>query len=89
MVCDKDLIVEIDGTGNVIEIDDVIGIGSGGLFAECKIDFVLKYLNLGAARALLSHTDLSAEEIGKRAMHIAADKCIYTNHNFVSEKIVW
>jgi ATP-dependent protease HslVU (ClpYQ) peptidase subunit len=36
IVCDKNLIVELDGTGNVLEIDDVIGVGSGGLFAECK-----------------------------------------------------
>ena len=48
---DKELIVELDGTGNVLEIDDVIGVGSGGQFAEC------------AARALLKHTTLSAEEI--------------------------
>jgi ATP-dependent HslUV protease subunit HslV len=37
LICDKDLILEMDGSGNVIEIDDgVIGIGSGGAFAECK-----------------------------------------------------
>jgi ATP-dependent protease HslVU (ClpYQ) peptidase subunit len=35
IVCDHDLIVELDGTGNVIEINDLVGIGSGGLFAEC------------------------------------------------------
>jgi len=36
LVCDKDLIVELDGTGNVIEIEGcAIGIGSGGAFAEC------------------------------------------------------
>lgn len=49
VVIDKDLIVELDGTGNVLEIDDVIGVGSGGQFAEC------------AARALMKHTNLSAE----------------------------
>ena len=49
IVIDKDLIVELDGTGNVLEIDDVIGVGSGGLFAEC------------AARALMAHTDMSGE----------------------------
>ena len=48
IVIDQNLIVELDGTGNVLEIDDVIGIGSGGQFAEC------------AARALMSHTSLSA-----------------------------
>lgn len=36
LVCDKDLIVELDGTGNVIEIDGgAVGVGSGGPFAEC------------------------------------------------------
>ena len=43
------MIIELDGTGNVIEIDDVIGVGSGGMFAEC------------AAKALLNHTEMSAE----------------------------
>ncbi len=89
VVCDKDLIIEIDGTGNVIEIDEVLGIGSGGLFAECTLYFLSKFILLGAARALLAHTDMSAEEIGLKAMKIAADKCIYTNHNFVSQKITW
>jgi ATP-dependent protease HslVU (ClpYQ) peptidase subunit len=37
LICDKNLILEMDGSGNVIEIDDgVIGIGSGGAYAECK-----------------------------------------------------
>jgi ATP-dependent HslUV protease subunit HslV len=48
LVIDKNLIIELDGTGNVLEISDVVGIGSGGHFAEC------------AARALLAHTSLSA-----------------------------
>jgi ATP-dependent HslUV protease subunit HslV len=51
--------------------------------------FLSKFILLGAARALLAHTDMSAEEIGLKAMKIAADKCIYTNHNFVSQKITW
>lgn len=71
VVIDKDLIVELDGTGNVLEIDDVIGVGSGGQFAEC------------AARALLKHSTLGAEEIANEAMKIAADKCIYTSHQFI------
>ena len=50
---------------------------------------IIHIFHQGAARALLSHTDLSAEEIGLKAMKIAADKCIYTNHNFTSEKIIW
>jgi ATP-dependent protease HslVU (ClpYQ) peptidase subunit len=38
-----------------------------------------------AARALIDQPDLDAEEIGRRAMQIAADICVYTNHNFVCE----
>jgi ATP-dependent HslUV protease, peptidase subunit HslV len=71
IVIDKDLIIELDGTGNVIEIDDVIGVGSGGLFAE------------SAAKALLEHTQMGAEEIARAAMKIAADKCVYTSHAWV------
>lgn len=76
IVIDKDLIVELDGTGNVLEIEDVIGIGSGGLYAEC------------AARALIGHTPLTGEQIAQEAMKIAASKCIYTSDRFVMEKIV-
>ena len=46
------------------------GIGSGGLFAEC------------AARALLDIDNLTAEQIGIKAMNIAADKCVYTSKLF-------
>ena len=77
LVCDKDLIVEIDGTGNVMEIPDVIGIGSGGAYAEC------------AARALIDIDGFSAEDIANKAMKIAAEKCIYTNNNFILETINW
>jgi len=91
VVCDKDLIVELDGSGNVVEIESgVLGIGSGGAFAECK-----KYLRaiiltlLGAARALLDIEGYDAEKIAKKAMEIAAEKCIYTNNNFITEKVIW
>lgn len=78
IVIDKEFIIELDGTGNVIEVPGgVLGIGSGGLFA------------VSAAKALLMHTDLDAEEIAYKAMKIAADLCIYTNHNWVLEKIEW
>jgi len=75
IVIDKDLIVELDGSGNVLEIDDVIGVGSGGLFAEC------------AAKALMNHTSMGAEEIARAAMKIAADKCIYTSHEWIVQKL--
>jgi ATP-dependent HslUV protease subunit HslV len=65
----------LSGTGDVVEPEDgLIGIGSGGPFA------------LAAARALLT-LDLSAEEVARRAMKIAADICIYTNENVVIESL--
>ena len=70
IVADRDEIFVISGTGDVIEPDDdIAAIGSGGSFA------------LAAARALLKHTGLSAEEIVSEALHIAAGICIYTNEN--------
>ncbi len=66
----------ISGTGDVIEPDDgIIAIGSGGPYA------------LAAARALLANTQLSAREIALRSLEIAADICIYTNHEIVVEEI--
>lgn len=53
--------------------DGLIAIGSGGPFAQ------------SAARALLDETDLEAERIVKRALTIAGDICIYTNHNHIIE----
>jgi ATP-dependent HslUV protease subunit HslV len=64
----------ISGSGDVVEPDDgLIGIGSGGIYA------------LAAARALVENTELSAEEIVKIAMNIAADICVFTNKNIVIE----
>jgi ATP-dependent HslUV protease, peptidase subunit HslV len=75
-VADKDRSFTLTGTGDVLEPDDgVIGIGSGGNYA------------LSAARALLAVPDLSAEEIARRAMKIAADICVYTNNNVILETI--
>ena len=53
----------------------VMGIGSGGNYA------------LAAARALIDVEGLDAEAIARRAMDIAADICVYTNHNLVIEKL--
>ena len=62
----------LTGTGDVIEPDDgVIGIGSGGMYATA------------AARALAGIDGIDAAEVGRRAMTIAADMCVYTNHNFI------
>lgn len=64
----------ISGTGDVISpTDGVVGIGSGGNYA------------IAAARSLLQHSDLEAEEIVKTALAIAAEIDIYTNTNIVVE----
>jgi len=74
-VADKEASLVLTGTGDVLEPEDgLIGIGSGGSFA------------LAAARALMPF-DLSAEDIARRAMKIAADICIYTNENVTVEQI--
>ena len=74
IVADKEALFTISGNGDVIEPDDgICAIGSGGMFA------------LAAARALQLHTSLSAKEIATEAMTIAADICIYTNHNITVE----
>lgn len=66
----------ISGTGDLIEPDDgVLGIGSGGAYA------------VAAARALLAHSTLSAREIAEKALTIAADICIYTNHSLTVEEL--
>ena len=73
---DKETTLILSGNGDVIEPDDgLAGIGSGGPFA------------LAAARALAGHTDLSARRIAEEAMKIAADICVYTNHNIIIEEL--
>ena len=75
-VCDKDTSLILTGTGDVVEPQDgLIGIGSGGNYA------------LSAARALIDQKDLSAEDIARKAMKVAADICVYTNENIVLEKL--
>ena len=74
-VADMRTSLVLSGTGDVVEPEiGLIGIGSGGNYA------------LAAARALLE-LDLSAEEIARRAMKIAADICVYTNDNIVIESL--
>jgi len=76
IVTDGDQLYVITGAGDVLEPEhDVAAIGSGGNFA------------LAAARGLSYKTDLSAEEIARKAMAIAADICIYTNGNLTVETI--
>eukprot|EP00245_Coleochaete_scutata_P004449 TRINITY_DN1707_c0_g1_i1.p1 TRINITY_DN1707_c0_g1~~TRINITY_DN1707_c0_g1_i1.p1 ORF type:complete len:273 (-),score=58.07 TRINITY_DN1707_c0_g1_i1:302-1120(-) len=76
VVADADISLTITGNGDVLEpYDGVIGIGSGGSYAS------------SAARALIDLPYMDAETIARKAMKIAADSCIYTNHNFVMEEI--
>ncbi|HOD38696.1 MAG TPA: ATP-dependent protease subunit HslV [Candidatus Marinimicrobia bacterium] len=70
-VMNKETMLIISGTGDVIEPDDdIIAIGSGGAFATA------------AARALLRHTEMNAREIVAESLRIASEICIYTNNNF-------
>lgn len=70
VIADREHILVLSGAGDVIEPDeDVVGIGSGGGYAAA------------AARALLKYSNLSAKEIARISMDIAADLCIYTNRN--------
>jgi ATP-dependent HslUV protease, peptidase subunit HslV len=74
-VADSQTSLILSGSGDVVEPEDgLIGIGSGGNFA------------LAAARALLP-LDFSAEEIARRAMKIAGDICVYTNHEVTLESL--
>ena len=76
LVADKDKILLISGTGDVIEPEnDVLAIGSGGNYAYA------------AALAYLESSDLSAREIAQRSLKIAGDICIYTNNNIVVEEL--
>ncbi|KAA3613293.1 MAG: ATP-dependent protease subunit HslV [Calditrichaeota bacterium] len=76
IVMDKDNTFLISGNGDIIEPDhEVIAIGSGGGFA------------LAAGLALVQNADLDARTIAENAMNIAADICIYTNHNLTIEEL--
>ena len=75
-VADKEASLIISGNGDVIEPeDDLMAIGSGGSFAQA------------AARAMLDNTDLDAREVVEQGLKIAADICIYTNHNRTIEQL--
>ncbi len=74
IVADKDNSLLISGTGDVIEPDDdLIAIGSGGPYAQA------------AAKAMLQNTELDSKEIVQKALSIAADICVYTNHSLTIE----
>jgi ATP-dependent HslUV protease subunit HslV len=70
IVLDKDHLLLLSGTGDVIQpSDNVLAIGSGGAYA------------LAAARALMEHTQLKPGEIVRAGLEIAGDICVYTNRN--------
>lgn len=70
VVANQEELLVISGEGDVVEPDDnVVGIGSGGGYAQA------------AAKALLEYSNLSAKEIARISMEIAAKQCIYTNNN--------
>ncbi len=77
VVANKEELLIISGTGDVIEPDhQIAAIGSGSMYAQ------------SAATALKKHAaHLSAEEMVRESLTVAADICIYTNHNFIIEKL--
>jgi ATP-dependent HslUV protease subunit HslV len=76
ITADKDHLLLVSGTGDVIQpTDGVAAIGSGGPYA------------LAAARALVAHTELGVKEVVQSALAIAADLCIYTNRNIEVEVV--
>ena len=76
IAADTEQTLVISGTGDVIEPEEgVAAIGSGGSYA------------LSAARALVRHTDMDADEIARAAMHIAAEICVFTNDQISVEEL--
>ncbi len=77
IVADKDNVLIVSGSGDVLQPeDDIAAIGSGGCFA------------LSAARALVgSGVQMDAERIVRDSMKIAADICVFSNHNLTIEKV--
>lgn len=77
ITADSNELLIVSGTGDVLEPDEQIAaIGSGAMYAQA------------AALALKKHaSDMSAEELVKESLSIAADICIYTNHNIIIEKV--
>ena len=74
LVADRDHTLILTGTGDVIEPDDgIASIGSGGPYA------------LSAARALVRHSDLDAEQIARESMRIAGELCVFTNDHLTVE----
>ncbi|MGL1886482.1 MAG: ATP-dependent protease subunit HslV [Reichenbachiella sp.] len=78
IVADKDEILIVSGTGDVLEPDnDIATIGSGSMYAQA------------AALAMKKHAGdkMTAEDMVRASLNIAADICIYTNHNLIVERV--
>ena len=76
LVADRESVLVISGTGEVIEPDyDFVAIGSGGNYAYA------------AAHALFDHTEMDAAAIAEEALHIASNICVYTNSHISVEKL--
>lgn len=76
VVADETASLIITGNGDVVQAEnDLIAIGSGGNFAQ------------SAAMALLENTELSAREIAEKALKIAGDICVFTNHSHTIEEL--
>ena len=76
IVADKDSMLLVSGTGEVIEPDEgILAIGSGGNYA------------LAAGRALIQNTDFSAAEIAQKSLKIASEICVFTNDNITVETL--
>jgi ATP-dependent HslUV protease, peptidase subunit HslV len=76
LVLDKRAMFLLSGTGDLIEPDDdIVGIGSGGAFAQA------------AAKALVRHSTLDAKAVAEQSMAIAAEICIYTNNQITVEEL--
>ncbi|HHF3094319.1 ATP-dependent protease subunit HslV [Vibrio diabolicus] len=75
-VADETASLIITGNGDVVQPEhDLIAIGSGGAYAQA------------AATALLENTDLNAREIAEKALNIAGDICVFTNHHHTVEEL--
>ena len=77
IAANKDEVLIISGTGDVLEPNnDIASIGSGSVYAQ------------SAAMALKKHAkDLTAKQMVEEGLTVAADMCIYTNHNFIIEEL--
>lgn len=76
IVANEQASLVITGNGDVMETEDgILAIGSGGFYAQ------------SAAKALYQNTDMGAREVVEKSLTIAADVCVYTNHNHVIEEL--